>query len=752
MNKWAAMSILVASSVLAFLVGKNLGQQSLSLPLEQGAAVSDERSMQCPKAPLAAPLTRGVSQPILPKESPQVLPSACSEAYAGMTPLELLSLPTDFEQTAALYTITQQADLATLKGYIENAMDIAVEGERSAALSILFMRYSDLNPQAALDDYYALGLQGNSNILYPMFSSWAKADMDTAIARVDALPNPEDQRTAKRAIMRANASAEPQQLERIAQQLGESVASISPQALAARARTEPEAAVRSAMGLTNREARANALQWIANVWAKRDSAAALAFSQSMPKGQERTAFRFVIFNVVAQQEPDRAIALVAGESHSVKQSVMSQAISAMVISNPARALAVAMDLPKSSLRTNALTGLFHTWAKNDPVAASIALEATTDISLQEGASMGMSLIPMLMQSDPDAGLAFAERWEKNRGNVNQSYSLWESAVTALVVSDPERAMQLATDLPTGERQVNLITQLIGTQARTDIDGAIAQLDQLPTGEARRSAVSTISQQWIQNDPVMAMEWVTSLLPEERHQAIGNMAWQLANTDIELALAYTDDLTPQERSQWIPSVSQLHAQINPDEALAWLEQYQNDSNYGHWVGQVATHFVASDPKKALKTLGRIEDPEQRDGARFQVVDAWARVDPVAVGKWWHRLDDDERNLNFLDSLVGSWTRQDQKAAKKWSLRLAESEQADRALLSFLSVAQMPAKDASKLIIEIDDPNSRLSAYQQRLWTLTSLGDFVADDWVDNARLPEDLKAILRQQLEQARTQY
>ncbi len=748
MKKLAVFTLVIASSALAFLAGKNLTQQSDSSPLEDAMTVSEVASTQCDQ-PAVTPSLPTESIPLTASMDPsQVSPIACEDSYAGMTPLELLSLPTDFEQTAALYTIAQRANQATLKGFIDNAMDIAMEGERSAALSILFMRYSDLNPQAALDDYYALGLQGNSNILYPMFSSWAKADIETAIARVDGLLNPADQHTAKRAIMRANASAEPEQLERIAKQLGETVATISPQAVAARARTEPQAAMRTALGLKDLGARANALRGIANVWAQRDSAAALAFSQSMAKGRERSAFREMIFNVVAQNQPERAIAMVANESHSIRQGVIYQAVSSMAARNPARALTVTMDLPKSSLRTNALNGLFHTWAQKDPTAASLALEQLSGINAQEASMMGMSLLPQLMQSDPDAGLAFAERWEKTRGIGSQGYSLWESAVTALTASDPERAIQLANTLPTGARKTNLITQLIGTQAQNDVDGAIAQLDQLPNGEARRNAVTNIAQQWVQNDPVMAMEWITSLDPQERQQAISSMAWQLASADLDLALAYTDDLTVPERAMWIPSVSQHYAHISPDDALSWLEQYEQDQNYGDWVGQVATQIVGDNPKKALKILQRIDDPDQQDAARFQIVSSWALVDPVAVAKWWHRLDQSEQKLEYLESLVSSWTRLDQNAAKKWALRLAESEQRDRALLGFLSVAQLSAKEASKLIIEMDDPNSRLSGYQNRLWTLVSLDDFEARDWVENARLPDDLKELLRQQLDQA----
>ncbi|MEM6576730.1 MAG: hypothetical protein AAF736_20830, partial [Pseudomonadota bacterium] len=263
MNRIVALLFVVVAGFLGYLLGS--AQREVSAPTAELAVptVAEEQVEVCPD-----PAAASVSQ------APPPVPAACASAYEGMTPVDLLALPTDFEQTAALYAMAQQADVETLKGHINDTLSIAVAGERAAALSILFSRFADLDPADSLAHYNELNLQGQSGILFPMFSGWAKNDLTAAIERAKTVTNPADRRTADRAILRANASAPAEELEWIASQLGRSgqVSSrAGNEALARRAQTEPEAAAQTALALKNPQARLESLAWVVNTWAERDA-------------------------------------------------------------------------------------------------------------------------------------------------------------------------------------------------------------------------------------------------------------------------------------------------------------------------------------------------------------------------------------------------------------------------------------------------------------------------------------------------
>jgi len=124
-----------------------------------------------------------------------------------------LDLPTAFERTAAIYSLAAGADEATLQSLVDEAAAIGNEKERRAAMSILYSRYADLDPTAALAQLDTMpGDQPEQRL--EIFRAWAEADPDAVIAAVHDMDDWMMQQFAMDAILLAYEDADEGTLER----------------------------------------------------------------------------------------------------------------------------------------------------------------------------------------------------------------------------------------------------------------------------------------------------------------------------------------------------------------------------------------------------------------------------------------------------------------------------------------------------------------------------------------------------------
>ncbi|MEM7707160.1 MAG: hypothetical protein AAF358_16510, partial [Pseudomonadota bacterium] len=614
---------------------------------------------------------------------------------------------------------------------------------------------ADLDPAESLAHYDELNLQGQSGILFPMFSGWAKNDLTAAIERAKTVTNPADRRTADRAILQANASAPAEELEWIASQLGRSGQisnRASNEALARRAQTEPEAAARTALAMQNPQARLESLAWVVNTWAERDADAAIAFVLDLEAPTMRARLGQVVMGQVAQRSPEKALRLVDTQQGQQRQMMVQTVIMTLARTNPQSALKLVDTLKTQQEKLDAYNGLFSQWSQLDPAGAGLALETLTGVPIDRKFSMASQIAQAMASSDPEAALEWAWRWDEQAGSPSRQHMwTWDNVVQQIGNADPNRALALAAELPESSRRTNLVRNSLTQLAAIDPLAALDQLEQVPSGQPRRSAMRNVVSNWAQSDPVMAMDWVMALASDQRPEILQSISWSVISSDLELALAYTDDMNPHEKVSWISQLIDDYAAKDPQAAIAWLAEYEYLPQYGEWLGTVAQSRIVDDPRWALKLLDRIEEPQQLQAAQLQIIHTWVQFDPTAAGKWWHRQPDENRDLTVLGDLVGTWASQDRDTARKWVLRLSDNRERDRALMAYLQSAGHDQADYAKWTLEIENPDQRFQAYQQQLWSLMNGDASRIDEWLQNARLDSDQKAQLQQQIDEMQRQ-
>jgi hypothetical protein len=133
----------------------------------------------------------------------------------------------------------------------------------------------------------------------------------------------------------------------------------------------------------------------------------------------------------------------------------------------------------------------------------------------------------------------------------------------------------------------------------NVEDATNWISQMPTGDPRNQAESTIAQMWAEKDPAAASKWVGALPANEQ-----------ANVASTIARSWVDSNWP-EASRWIDTLSgDAH-----DSAIS-----------------AAMHREGASPQESLSLAQSISDSDFRANEMDNVIRRWAVTDPKAAEIW------------------------------------------------------------------------------------------------------------------------
>jgi hypothetical protein len=674
-----------------------------------------------------------------PADSPErPKPNLPEQAFGANPVIDLLELPTDFLQTEALYVLVGQADIPTLKQYIQQSKRIPKSSDRGAAQGIIYLRFSDLDPEGALTHLYQSSISERSNILYGMFGSWAKLDLDAAIARIGLLKNAQDRQVAGNAIAQALAENDPSILDRIAAQLPDTdnIDYFKVRALLARARIDPAAAMEAATGLLDRNIRYQTMMQIASLWAKTDANAALAYASQIDDRNIRTSYRRAIFQSILQDNPEAMSSLLRKyEQFDDQQAIVGAAMTGFAATNPERGLALAQGLKNIQLRRHAINLLIQSWTSHDPKGAASALSQIDDPTARQ--QLGMNIALEMARSDPAAALQWAEEFEGKRGNI------WENVLRNMGHQNPDRALAILNNMEPSPQRNEALGQVLASIARSRPWLAATYLEEMPPGPPRDQALWQIAQSWGRNDPAAALEWVLSQdLPQQSH-VISSLAFQMASQDLQQAIEFTDLMTGQARIGWISAVVGNYATQNPQEAANWVAQFSDEASYGDWMGMIAGNLVLTDPQAALNLISSVSQPDQYLMAAHAMANAWANQDAAAAAQWVAGLPDDQINRQLVSTIASNWYRYDPQAARNWVLQLERGESRDQGIMTMLNQSQSDPAFSASLINQIGSDSLRNIAASNYIQQLAGHDLSAAQQLLDSVTISTDQRSQLQQ---------
>ncbi|MDH3647959.1 MAG: hypothetical protein OER80_14455 [Gammaproteobacteria bacterium] len=608
----------------------------------------------------------------------------------------VLELPTDFAQTEALYIVAGRAHTAELEQLIQQAVVIADRYDRVAALDILFSRYVEIDPIAAVDYLLMIDLDVDGQIISSVFRDWARSDTNAAIATANSLVNLRQRKIAGDAVLRSVARGDPGMLNAVESQLADrhNLEYLQSEAIGIRANYDPQTALQEALSMKNINGRWDAIRRVGHVWARNDPVTAMDRAQSIGDLEMRRQFISSVLDRWIDDDPETAIqSLMANPNLQERNQYLQSGLRSYARSNPQHALLIASQL-SGQAKNSVYQAVFSVWVQQDPEAAIqelAAMNSPNQRSLLDHIGNGLA------STNPEAAL----QWVKTLDADRRAQYL-PNILSRMAQSDPHRALEaaLASDPSRSKSALARVLQQVG---HSNPQLAMQYVSQLPVGRERDKLYTNISGSLAHSDPQAAMAWVSTLSGDAYIKAVTGLAGVIAQSDPDLAASMVGQVPDGERGALIQGISSAIAGQDPHLAMTWLSRFRSSSAYDAAAARVVMHLSHRDPQSALRIASELA-PEHRTLAIHQALSRWARSDPVAASRWAMRSDTDQ-NLQAVGSVVQVWSRADPRAASRWVRSLRSGETKDQALASLVASSGFDTSEILSLINSIGSDTQR-----------------------------------------------
>lgn len=507
MRKWADLQDRLKSSDLASIAAEMC---AATAPQGRESGLHLVLSTYAESDPQGAwNLARGIVAPAMR----QAAIMAVVSTIAQTDPTRALGLADSVGEPQLKRQIRQAAVASLARNDPQRALALATEsgagGDADYSLSMIFNQWARKDPEAAKAALAKLDGRRAEQARSALVSSLAQQDPQAAWAYASSLP-----------VTGTAGYGDPRL-----------------QAIQSWAQTDPQAALKAALTISESNLRSSALASAVNAWAGSDFPAALKYAVGIDDAAARGQ---ILQNLSRNPNANRRELLDAVMDHVPPGDHFQQAVSGVLTSwaaeNPAEAAAAAMELPtgrafsmvagqiasqwmssasdkravfdwvknlpEGEARQNGLRSVFSTWSGSNP---QDAIRALSTVPAEDRKSALHAVASGWGRTDPQAVIA----WSSSLADASERSDVVRSAVSQWAGMSPEEAAKYVGHLPASE-QSGPMDALVGNWASKDTEAAAAWLDRRPTGPTKDAALRTLSRKIAQEDPEAALTWVNGI--------------------------------------------------------------------------------------------------------------------------------------------------------------------------------------------------------------------------------------------------
>ncbi|MYD45257.1 MAG: hypothetical protein F4W92_02750 [Gammaproteobacteria bacterium] len=614
--------------IIVFLLGAGLAAVVLvilyyTLPLEDEdstVVTNDDTSTIAENVEDSTPLTSQGSQPTL--------------SYDGDSLEDIFTnYSTTFDVFAALYSLVSRSNEDELVDlfnesltyeYSESNDPWLPDGIRRTILS----RLVHVNDELAGSLFLDLESEQQTSLSYTLAREWASVDLDGAVDFVASLPDSIYVPAATRAILSLNQNLPIDELKTLANRLGDTdyVHNLIEQDLLQEEAENPAEAwanLLSAGPNTLTSENRSRINNIVKAWIKEEGVAVL---DTMTEAIEDEEFKESItrygLRLVAEDNPEAAFDYAiqfdsgGGLFGMSYNPYMYSILNEWVEESPTDALNKVLSVESTSQRNQYVDNVFSSWARNDindmvdsiPSLPSEVQDAArvsgishlSRDSIDDALSLfddlendakknqaAMSIAFSWAEKDPEAAL----NWAQTNPNTESIRSqVTGTMLTALASKDPEKAFNIALELPLNEDGVGLEASVLGTLAYTNVDKALELLPKVRAGASQKTAYMGVGGGLAMNGRITeAIELGKELTEEEQlnyYTTVGAMSLSgsmmsgLTGSEPEMDVFATLDAIPLEEARSLVAVQaivmdQLSNSYSDDEIESLKEYISED---------------------------------------------------------------------------------------------------------------------------------------------------------------------------------
>lgn len=536
----------------------------------------------------------------------------------------------DFQRARSLYEYSLSIGAEGMPGAVNEAMQLPLT-HRNMALGVLFARWAELDPAAAVRYAQLLPKSANAGFLRrTALTAWAEQDFAAALAWAQS---------AEKGDVRNDS------LSIVAGQL---------------AKRDPNGALKLiAENFSGRDA-ANAYDNVFSAWAENDFASAYTAAQGLTDPGMRTRAMRAALNQKVDSDPRMVLdALRAAKLGELRWDIGNRAMSRWLERDLNAARDYAIALPPGEMRDQGMQSVAREMGRRDPQGALDWLQSLPNDSSRDDAIQ--SLFSTWAGSDSKAALEGARALPEGRLRDGALSQLAQN----LVDTDLATALSVLKELPAGNSADNAYQQVAWRWARNDPKGAAEWfIDNAP--ENNRWSLNQIVQEWARNDPDEALKWATAL-PDSREQKgdlLGQVLSNLVRNNPTDAIAQFGKLSAEQQKNAVGNFAGSWAYRDPAAAAKWATELKDEGTRANAAGSIAGSWGNRDPAAATHWLEGLPAGAMRDTAVQSFASSAAQKDPEGAIAWALTIGDAGKRDGTLQSVVSNWARKDRTAATQW----------------------------------------------------------------------------------------
>jgi hypothetical protein len=396
----------------------------------------------------------------------------------------------------------------------------------------------------------------------------------------------------------------------------------------------------AALAFITNDARFGRLAFVAHIltsWIRQDPEAALDYFASITDQQLRNqvGLRLLQDPLVISAGWEAEIAAILGPSaNNIVEMARLDRL------DPEFAFEDALN-GYSSTRMLNLRSTTIRWVRHD---ATRALERLLMINnINEKQQLLYIALAEYAKTSASAALAFVQQYQPDNRDLEQQMLL------AMATQDFQASLPLLTEYEqrTGR---SIVPLMVSQWASQDPESAVAYSETLPE-EQKREAYNYLIGPYFASEPDKAAAWVLALGTE--YEALQENAMDLLAQHPQAETYITQLTSPALKQQLVKNISAAKAELNPEEALRWIGQYDNEPFYSTSVQHIFNRWAHRDPADAADALGDLDidfNAGYADAIVSNIGNRWMNSSPRDAIDWLVSLPDGNAKQTAIASLV------------------------------------------------------------------------------------------------------
>jgi hypothetical protein len=569
-------------------------------------------------------------------------------------------------------TVAERAEIYQRIAAIESTAELerraretaeSTDTAQAGQLELILERYFELDAAAAVK----LAGELLPRFVSSLYERLARSDVNEALSALSQIDELAEARIASLAVFRGLGSDE-RAFELVGASLqGGAREQFHADTLLQLAATAPQRALDEALSMADPDKRRSISMAIVSRWANEAGSEAIAAADRVADpGLRTTLWTTVLRNWRDTGEVLEYVATLAPERRG--QALTNASMDRLVVADVQRVAALAETLPVGEERTQVLSLVGNSYARQDPEAAVT--------------------------------------WARNLDPPQPD--IVGNAVQFLASREPLRAFDLAASFDEPQRSRTYGAVINGVAVNGQLDAAqlpalANRVLRIDDEQTRTRLVMTLVDGWANRraDPEGALAWMNAheaALPVEAFERVGFI---FASSKPSDAAAYVDRVPSRARAGWIGAVTAGYAATDLQGASQFLERFRGEPGFDRGSVLLAQQMAESDPAGAARLLASTGTRGSLGvGADLTIARSWAQRDPAAAAAWALDLPMPQRMI-ALQTVTGTWGSQDPEAVRRWALAMPPGERRDIALAAALRARGAAAPDSALLAAFSED---------------------------------------------------